>query len=94
MTTANSAPKTTKRTSKRLPVALTTAEVAALLATVRTGSTTGLRNRAMLEVMLGAGLRVSEVVHLYPADVDFAEGTLRVNDGKGGKDRVVLPPDD
>jgi integrase/recombinase XerD len=72
-----------------LPVTLTEKETQALLAQVNPKSTTGLRNRAMLAAMLGAGLRVSEVVHLYPADVDFAEGTLRVNDGKGGKDRVV-----
>ena len=89
MTTTTSAKKTTKRTSKRLPVALTPAEVEALLATVRTGSTTGLRNRAMLAVMLGAGLRVSEVVNLRGVDVDLQRGEIRVNLGKGGKDRVV-----
>lgn len=77
------------RGTKHLPVTLTEKETQALLAQVNPKSTTGLRNRAMLAAMLGAGLRVSEVVHLYPADVDFAEGTLRVNDGKGGKDRVV-----
>lgn len=77
------------RGTKHLPVTLTEKETQALLAQVNPKSTTGLRNRAMLAAMLGAGLRVSEVVHLFPSDVDFAEGTLRVNDGKGQKDRVV-----
>ncbi len=77
------------RNSKRLPVTLTAAETEALLAQLNPQSTTGLRNRAMLAAMLGAGLRVSEVVALMPADVDFTRGELRVNLGKNGKDRVV-----
>ncbi len=81
-------PKTAPR-GKRLPVVLTADEETALLGTVRTGSTTGLRNRAMLAVMLGAGLRVSEVCHLRGTDVDPQRGEVRVNQGKGGKDRVV-----
>ena len=85
----NHTPKTGKRTPKRLPVTLTPAEVDALLATVNTACTTGLRNRTMLQVMLGAGLRVSEVVALRGVDVDLQTGTLRVNQGKGSKDRVV-----
>ena len=81
--------KRTKRTPQRLPVTLTPDEVAALLATVNTSCTTGLRNRTMLQVMLGAGLRVSEVTALRGVDVDMQKGTVRVNLGKGGKDRVV-----
>jgi integrase/recombinase XerD len=75
---------------KRLPVILTDAEVEALVGVIySTKSTTGLRNRAMLQVMLGGGLRVSEVVALKGHDLDFEKGTIRVNLGKGGKDRVV-----
>lgn len=74
---------------KRLPVTLTDEEVTRLLAQVNPKSTTGLRNRAMLAAMLGAGLRVSELCALRGADVDLAEGTVRVNLGKGAKDRVV-----
>jgi len=74
---------------KRLPITLTAQEVEALLVTVNTGSATGLRNRAMLATMLGAGLRVSEVLHLRAVDVDLSRGEVRVNEGKGGKDRVV-----
>ncbi len=85
----NQAPRTGKRTPKRLPQTLTTDEVNALLATVNTACTTGLRNRTMLEVMAGAGLRVSEVVALRGVDVDLQRGTLTVRQGKGSKDRVV-----
>ena len=77
------------QTRRRVPVTLREAEVDKLEAVVRTSSTTGLRNRAMIATMLGAGLRVSELVALRGVDVDLAKGTVRVNEGKGGKDRVV-----
>jgi Site-specific recombinase XerD len=68
---------------------LTDKEVDALRAQPNLNTATGVRNRAILETMLGAGLRVSEVVNLLPADVDLEEGTIRVNLGKGAKDRVI-----
>lgn len=48
----------------------------------------GARNAAILEVMYGAGLRVSEVRGLDVADLDLVEGVVRVRAGKGRKDRV------
>jgi len=51
--------------------------------------TSGLRSRGMLAAMLGVGLRVSEIVALMPRDVDLEQGIIRVNLGKGGRDRVV-----
>ncbi len=74
---------------KKLPVVLTDAEVDAILSRISPKSDTGLRNRATLQTMLGAGLRVSEVIALMPADIDLERGMLRVNRGKGAKDRVV-----
>ncbi|PJB60460.1 MAG: hypothetical protein CO096_33845 [Armatimonadetes bacterium CG_4_9_14_3_um_filter_66_14] len=74
---------------KRLPTVLTEREVEALRSAVRTRTLTGLRNRAMVEAMLGAGLRVSEVVALMPKEVDLEKGMVRVNQGKGAKDRVI-----
>ena len=74
---------------RRLPETRTAAELEALLGKVYTTSTTGLRNRALLQVLAGAGLWVSEVVNLRGVDVDLEAGTLPVNLGKGGKDRVV-----
>lgn len=66
------------RVPKRLPVVLTPEEEAQLVAVVRTQITTGLRNRAILAAMLGAGLRVSEVIGLRGVDVDLGRGEIRV----------------
>ena len=74
---------------KRLPKVLTEAEVEALRGRFRGKSVTGLRNRAIVEAMLGAGLRVAEACGLMASDVDLTEGSIRVNLGKGGRDRVV-----
>lgn len=76
-------------TRKRLPKVLTGDELNALRAACPRRSATGLRNRAMIEAMAGAGLRVSEVVALRPKDIDWTKGTIRVNQGKGNKDRVI-----
>jgi integrase/recombinase XerD len=48
----------------------------------------GLRDRAMLELLYGAGLRVSELVSLRVSDIDLAEGVVRCT-GKGAKQRIV-----
>ncbi len=47
------------------------------------------RDRALLEIAYGAGLRVSELVALDIDDLELAEGTVRVRHGKGDKERVV-----
>jgi len=49
----------------------------------------GRRDRALLEVMYGSGLRVSEVCALDVADVEGTEGTVRIRHGKGDKERIV-----
>jgi site-specific recombinase XerD len=73
---------------KRFPAEpLTRAETARLLAAVPTRSTSGLRLRALIAVMYGAGLRVQEALDLMPRDVD--ECTVRVRSGKGGKTMTV-----
>jgi integrase/recombinase XerD len=73
-----------KRT-KTLPAVLSRAEVARLLA-----STTTVRERALLMATYGGGLRVSEVVRLRVSDIDAERGMLRVEQGKGRKDRYTL----
>jgi len=74
---------------KKLPVVLDKEEAEAILAQPNTGCPTGLRNRAILEVMYRAGLRVSEVINLRPGDIRWNSGILEVRSGKGGKDRNV-----
>jgi integrase/recombinase XerC len=50
----------------------------------------GLRDRAVLELLYGSGVRVSELVSLNGADLNLRSGELRVRRGKGGKDRLVF----
>jgi site-specific recombinase XerD len=69
------------------PVVLAPDEVRRLLAAVPPG-----RNRVMLRVAYGCGLRVSEVTHLRVADLDPARRRLWVRHGKGDKDRGVPVP--
>jgi len=77
------------RIPKRLPHYLTVAEVEALLAVPDTSTPRGLRDRAIIEVLYAAGLRVSELVGLNVADVDLHQALVHVV-GKGGKERIGL----
>jgi integrase/recombinase XerD len=72
----------------RLPKSLSIPEVERLLAAPDTATPLGLRDRAMLEVAYGAGLRVSELVALPTTSVVGKGGFLRVF-GKGSKERIV-----
>ncbi len=73
----------------RLPRVLSEDQVVALLAAPPAETPIGLRDRAILETLYGAGLRVSELQGLDVADYDAAGRTLRVT-GKGDKERVAL----
>lgn len=71
-----------------LPKALTESQIDALLAAPDVTAPVGLRDRAMLELMYAAGLRVSELVGLAANAVNLRQGALRVL-GKGGRERLV-----
>lgn len=71
-----------------LPKALAESQIDALLAAPDIDSPLGLRDRAMLELMYAAGLRVSELVLLPATAVNLRQGVLRVT-GKGSKERLV-----
>lgn len=73
---------------RSLPRALSESEVEALLHAPDVAAPDGLRDRAMLELMYGAGLRVSELVGLETVQLNLRQGALRVR-GKGGKERLV-----
>ncbi len=73
---------------RSLPHPITVDEAARLLDAPREDSPAGLRDRALLELLYGSGLRVSELVGLDVDDVDLEEGAVRVM-GKGGKEREV-----
>jgi len=76
------------RPGRRLPRVLHASETAALLAGTPAEGPLGLRDRAMLEMLYAAGLRVSELVGLPLAAVDRRAGMVRVA-GKGGRTRIV-----
>jgi integrase/recombinase XerD len=75
---------------KLLPQAhLTPKEAVKLVESIETRTPVGLRDRAIVEVLYGTGIRNAELRALTLSDFDPAEGTLTVRGGKGGKDRVV-----
>ena len=69
---------------QRIPQLLTRAEVAAILAACPDG-----RYRTMMTLCYGCGLRLSEVLTVRVADIDSERKLLRVEQGKGAKDRLV-----
>jgi integrase/recombinase XerD len=71
-----------------LPRLLRPDETASLIDAVDTSTPIGLRDRCMLEVLYGSGLRVSELVELRLGSVDRRSGVIRVL-GKGRKERIV-----
>ena len=76
------------RLPKPLPKSLSEADVEALLAAPDVDTPLGQRDRAMLETLYAAGLRVSELVNLPLAAVSLSDGIVRIY-GKGGKERLV-----
>ena len=79
---------TTVREPNKLPVVLSPQEVERLL-----DAAPGLKYRAALSLAYGAGLRASEVVSLKVSDIDSERIVIRVEQGKGRKDRyAMLPP--
>jgi integrase/recombinase XerD len=73
---------------RTLPKALAESQIDALLATPDITTPAGLRDRAMLELMYAAGLRVSELVNLPATALNLRQGVIRVM-GKGSKERLV-----
>ena len=78
----------TPRGWKRLPKALSSADVDSLLNQPDLSAPIGLRDKAMLELLYATGLRVSELVGLRITDVNLERGFLIVM-GKGSKERAV-----
>lgn len=70
---------------QRLPVVLSPEEVLHFLECVP-----GPKHRAILTTCYAAGLRISEVLHLRPTDIDSRRMVIRVEQGKGQKDRYVM----
>jgi site-specific recombinase XerD len=76
--------------SARRPIELlTTDEARALLRAASGRAPTGIRNRALIVMGWRAGLRVQELLDLFPKDLDAGAGTVNVANGKGGRQRLV-----
>ena len=77
---------------KKLSAVLNAYEASKLLSIPNQRYPTGIRNLAIITVMLNLGLRVSEVSNLKPGNINLTEGKLRVINGKGGVDRELIIP--
>ena len=78
------------REPHRLPRnVLTPQEAKCIIESVNTTTVLGYRDRTVLEVLYATGIRNKELRNLTTADVNLEEGLLRVNHGKGAKDRVT-----
>ena len=80
------------KTEKRLPRFLSQEQAGKLMEAPDTTTPTGLRDHALLELIYGAGLRVSEASNLDVTDLNLPTRELRVT-GKGSKQRIVLVGD-
>jgi integrase/recombinase XerC len=76
------------RKSRKLPNFLTTDEIGRLFEAPNVRSALGLRDRAILETLYSAGLRVSELVGMCDGDLDLNQGIVRVR-GKGRRERLA-----
>ena len=76
------------RKSKHLPTVLTLEEVNAMMAAIDLSTNEGHRNRAMMEMLYGSGLRVSELVNLRLSQIYLDEHYMLI-EGKGSKQRLV-----
>ncbi len=76
------------RIGRKLPEVLSIEEIDRLLAGIDLSKPEGRRNRAMLEVLYGCGLRVTELISLQLSHVYFDKGFIRIS-GKGNKERLV-----
>lgn len=76
------------KAEENIPQVLTTQEIEKIINSIDLNSKHGYRNRAILEVLYGCGLRASEVINLEISDLYFEEGFLRIL-GKRNKERLV-----
>ena len=73
---------------RKLPEVLTEGEINQLIKSVALNHVFGQRNKTIIEVLYGTGIRVSELVNLKLSNIFFRESILKVN-GKGDKERFV-----
>jgi integrase/recombinase XerD len=78
------------KTPKRLPRSILSGpEAKKVIHAPNTKTALGYRDRTILEVLYSTGIRNQELINITLNDVDYTEGFIRINSGKGNKDRVV-----
>ena len=85
--------KTKTFRKNKLPVILEPEEAKKLIKQPNKRCPTGLRNKTMMSLMLHCGLRLSEIINLRPGSINLTKGKLRVESGKGSKDRDLAIPE-
>jgi len=75
---------------EKYPEILTVEQIKRLLAAAKSASWTGVRNYAMITTFLDTGMRLSELINLELEDVDLTNWSIRIRNGKGGKERYVF----
>ncbi|MFH1637016.1 MAG: site-specific tyrosine recombinase/integron integrase [Candidatus Woesearchaeota archaeon] len=70
---------------KRLPNVITKEQIKAMIQ-----ATTNLKHRLIIELLYSSGVRLSELIHLKVEDIGQNNGTIRVRQGKGSKDRITI----
>lgn len=94
MKPSRAAKPTNERTARALPKTISREDAGKLLAVPNVNTPTGLRNRALLELMYRCGLRISEATGLHLRDVKWADNRLHLRPEftKGGKEAYVPVP--
>lgn len=82
------------KTPKRLPRVISHKEIVEMIGSIDKDTPLGYRNFVIMELLYGCGLRVSELCNLNVRDIDFNDNSIKINLGKGNKDRTVLIYDD
>jgi len=70
---------------KKLPKVLTRSEIKNMISV-----TTNLKHKLLIEILYSSGLRVSEAINLKIQDIDIENNIIRINEGKGKKDRISI----
>jgi integrase/recombinase XerD len=78
----------TNRITRKMPAILSVEEINRMISTIDLSAETGQRNRAMIELLYGSGLRVSELVTVKLSDIHFDEEYMRII-GKGNSERLA-----
>ena len=74
--------------SRKLPDVLNVPEINALIGAIDLSKPEGMRNKAIIEVLYGCGLRVTELISLKISDLNVAQEYIKVT-GKGNKERII-----